>query len=389
MTKTDDSKLKESMSLHERLNHPMANFIFLRSAVALLLGLGLVMVYSASSLFSYRINGDTWTLAVRQIIFALAGWFAMNAVSKFKVSTIRKWSNVLMLGSIGALVLVLVVGTSVNGQKNWIEFGPFFRVQPSEFAKLAIVIWGANQLAKKHDYLHYRKQLIMPVVPVCALILILVLKEGDLGTAMVMMPMMASILFFAGAPRIWFAWLATAAVLGIAVLSFAQPYRLDRFKSWIDPGADPRGTGFQVIHGQQALGSGGWFGLGLGGSREKWGTLPEAHTDFIYAVIGEELGILGTLSVIVLFLIIGILGFRIAQQATDPFVRLAAAGATTWISTQMLVNIGAVLGTLPITGVPLPLVSYGGSSLIPTLVAFGVLLSFARQQGQLEQEKLR
>lgn len=389
MTQIDGSQTKESMSLQERLHHPMANYIFLRSAIGLLLGLGLVMVYSASSMFSYGLNGNTWTLAVRQIFFALVGWGLMTIVSRFKVSTIRRFSRILMLGSIGALVLVLVIGTSVNGQKNWIEFGPLIRVQPSEFAKLALVIWCADQLARKYEYLNYRKHLVMPVVPVCGLILALVMLEGDLGTAMVMMPMMASMLFFVGAPRIWFVWMGAAAVLGITFLSFAQPYRLDRFKSWLDPSADPRGTGFQVLHGQQALGSGGWFGLGLGGSREKWGTLPEAHTDFIFAVIGEELGIFGTLSVVVLFLIVGILGFRIAQQATDPFVRLAAAGATTWISTQMLVNLGAVLGTLPITGVPLPLVSYGGSSLIPTLVAIGVLLSFARQQGLLEQEKLK
>ena len=389
MTQIDGSQTKESMSIQERLHHPMANYIFLRSATGLLLSLGLVMVYSASSMFSYERNGNTWTLAVRQIFFALVGWGLMTAVSRFKVSSIRKFARILLLISIVALVLVLIIGTSVNGQKNWIEFGPLIRVQPSELAKLAIVIWCADQLARKYEYLNYQRHLVMPVVPVCALILGLVMLEGDLGTAMVMMPMMASMLFFVGAPRIWFAWAAAAAVLGITFLSFAQPYRLDRFKSWLDPSADPRGTGFQVIHGQQALGSGGWFGLGLGGSREKWGTLPEAHTDFIFAVIGEELGIFGTLSVIVLFLIVGILGFRIAQQATDPFVRLAAAGATTWISTQMLVNLGAVLGTLPITGVPLPLVSYGGSSLIPTLIAFGVLLSFARQQGRLDQEQLK
>ena len=387
MTKIDSPQEKQALTLHERLHHPMANYIFLRSSVGALLGLGLVMVYSASSLFSYQTYGNTWNLAVRQIIFALAGWFVMTSVAKFKVSTIRKSANLLMLGSLGALVLVLVIGTSVHGQKNWIEIGPVFRVQPSEFAKLAIVIWCADQLAKKYDYLHIQKHLLMPIAPVCGLILALVMKEGDLGTAMVMMPMVASMLFFVGAPRIWFAWMFSAAVVGIGLLTVAQPYRLERFKSWIDPGADPRGTGFQVIHGQQALGSGGWFGLGLGGSREKWGTLPEAHTDFIYAVIGEELGIFGTISVIVLFLVIGILGFRIAQQANDPFVRLCAAGATTWITTQMLVNLGAVLGTMPITGVPLPLVSYGGSSLIPTLAAFGILLSFARQQGQLEQEQ--
>jgi cell division protein FtsW len=160
-----------------------------------------------------------------------------------------------------------------------------------------------------------------------------------------------------------------------------------RFTSWLDPYADAQGTGFQVIHGQQALGSGGWLGLGLGGSREKWGTLPEAHTDFIFAVLGEELGIFGTISVLVLFTAIAIVGLRIAGRTNEAFIQIASLGIVAWIVTQALVNVGAVLGILPITGVPLPLVSYGGSSLIPTLLAMGILMAFAKHEARMQEQK--
>ena len=160
-----------------------------------------------------------------------------------------------------------------------------------------------------------------------------------------------------------------------------------RFTSWLDPFADAQGTGFQVIRGQQALGSGGWWGVGLGGSREKWGTLPEAHTDFIYAVIGEELGILGTMTVLLLFVTIAVIGLRIARGTNEAFIQIAALGIVTWIIVQALVNIGAVLGILPITGVPLPMVSYGGSSLIPSLVAMGVLMSFAKHEAVMQSQR--
>jgi len=211
--------------------------------------------------------------------------------------------------------------------------------------------------------------------------------QGDLGTAMVMMPIMASLLYFVGAPRKWFAAMAAAALAAIAALSIAAPYRMARFTSWLDPFADAQGTGFQVIRGQQALGSGGWWGVGLGGSREKWGTLPEAHTDFIYAVIGEELGILGTMAVLILFVTIAIIGLRIARSTNEAFIQIAALGIITWLVVQALVNIGAVLGILPITGVPLPMVSYGGSSLIPSLVAMGVLMSFAKHEAVMQSTR--
>jgi cell division protein FtsW len=228
---------------------------------------------------------------------------------------------------------------------------------------------------------------LIPILPVALTVLLLVVLQGDLGTAMVMMPIMASLLYFVGAPRKWFVAMGAVGLAGIVALSIAAPYRMARFTSWLDPYADAQGTGFQVIHGQQALGSGGWLGLGLGGSREKWGTLPEAHTDFIFAVLGEELGIFGTISVLVLFTGIAIIGLRIAARTNEAFIQIASLGIVAWIVTQALVNIGAVLGILPITGVPLPLVSYGGSSLIPTLLAMGILMAFAKHEAQLQEQK--
>lgn len=374
--------------LAARLEHPMVHYQILLGATGFLLTLGVVMVASSSSVFSYQQNdGNSWALATRQLIFAALGVFLMMAVSKMHVDSIRRWANLFMVGVGILLVLVLIIGTARYGQKNWIELGGPFRIQPSEFAKLAVVLWGADVLDKKYHLLEQRNHLLVPLVPVCLTVLVLIMLQGDLGTAMVMMPIMASLLYFVGAPRKWFAVMAAAALAAIAALSIAAPYRMARFTSWLDPFADAQGTGFQVIRGQQALGSGGWWGVGLGGSREKWGTLPEAHTDFIYAVIGEELGILGTMAVLILFVTIAIIGLRIARSTNEAFIQIAALGIITWLVVQALVNIGAVLGILPITGVPLPMVSYGGSSLIPSLVAMGVLMSFAKHEAVMQSTR--
>jgi cell division protein FtsW len=374
--------------LSARLEHPMVHYQILLGATGFLLALGIVMVASASSVFSYQQNnGNSWALATRQLIFAAIGVFLMMAVSKMHVDAIRRWVPLFMVGVGVLLVAVLLVGTAVHGQKNWIDFGGPFRIQPSEFAKLAIIMWGADVLDRKYHLLEQRNHLLFPVLPVCITVLLLVVLQGDLGTAMVMMPIMASLLYFVGAPRKWFLVMGAAGLAGIAALSIAAPYRMARFTSWLDPYADAQGTGFQVIHGQQALGSGGWWGVGLGGSREKWGTLPEAHTDFIYAVLGEELGIIGTILVLVIFTAIAIVGLRIARGTNEAFIQIASLGIVAWIVTQALVNIGAVLGILPITGVPLPLVSYGGSSLIPTLLAMGILMAFAKHEAYIQEQK--
>jgi cell division protein FtsW len=374
--------------LSARLEHPMVHYQILLGATGFLLALGIVMVASASSVFSYQQNdGNSWALATRQLMFAAIGVFLMIAASRMHVDSIRRWAPLFMVVVGALLVVVLLIGTAVHGQKNWIDFGGPFRIQPSEFAKLAIVMWGADILDRKYHLLEQRSHLLIPVLPVSLTVLLLIVLQGDLGTAMVMMPIMASLLYFVGAPRRWFLIMGAAALAGISALSIAAPYRIARFTSWLDPHADPQGTGFQVIHGQQALGSGGWWGVGLGGSREKWGTLPEAHTDFIYAVLGEELGIIGTVLVLLIFTAIAIVGLRIARGTNEAFIQIASLGIVAWIMTQLLVNVGAVLGILPITGVPLPLVSYGGSSLIPTLLAMGILMAFAKHEAYLQEQR--
>jgi cell division protein FtsW len=297
------------------------------------------------------------------------------------VRVLRALAYPALLVSIGLLILVVIpgLGVEVNGSRNWLRIAGF-QFQPSELSKLALVLWGADLLARKERLLGQSKHLLIPLLPVAALILLLVLAGGDLGTSLILMAIVAALLFFGGARWTVLAGLAGIALLAIGLLSVTTGYRIKRITSWLDPSGDPLGAGWQALHGQYALASGGWFGLGLGAGREKWGALPEAHTDFILAVIGEELGLVGTLVVLVLFGVIAYCGLRIGLSATDTFVRLGAATITTWLLAQAFINIGAVLGVLPITGIPLPLVSYGGTSLLVTLTAIGVLLAFARHE---------
>ena len=388
MTTSDQiSDSKSASDTWERLEHPAAIYKIIHSCTWMLLISGLVMVASASSIFAYtNFDGNQWALLTRQAVFAALGMGAFYFFRNCEPIFLRRVSGAYLLVVVGLLLAVLVIGTSVNGQKNWIEFGSFIRFQPSEFAKLGIILYGAKILTDFPRELHLKHRLLHPYLVVCVVVIGLVILEKDVGTAMIMMPIMASALYFVGAPFRWFIALGAACLAVIMVATIVAPYRMARFTSWLHPYADPQGTGYQLIHGQRALGSGGWFGVGLGGSKEKWGTLPEAHTDFIYAVIGEEVGIIGTLVILVLFIAIILAGLRIARFSPDLFTRLVTLGIVTWIATQAFVNIGAVLGILPITGVPLPLVSYGGSSLIPTLAALGILLSFARKQAALADQ---
>lgn len=377
-----DEPKRKLFTVGRALKHPLADYGFLLGATLLLLIVGLIMVMSASTVVSYRTTGSSYTLFLRQLLFAVLGLAAMLALSRMPVSFFRRMAYPAIVVAFVALVLVLVpgIGVEVNGQRNWISLGGPFRLQPSEFAKLALIIWVANLLARRRDRVTGWKSLLIPLAPVSGALLFLILMEGDLGTTLVMMPMIAAMLLVAGAPKKLFAWMGGSIVVLIGLLSITTPYRLQRFATWLDPASDPDGTGWQVLHGQYALATGGWWGVGLGASREKWGFLPEAQTDFILAVIGEEVGLVGTLSVLALFVVIALVITQIAMRTDDEFVRLATTGVGIWIVAQALINIGAVVGALPITGLPLPLVSYGGSSLTFTLMAVGMLLAFARAQ---------
>jgi len=364
------------------LDRPLTSYHLLVGCTSLLLGLGLVMVLSASSVEAYQTSGDSLSIFQKQLLWACIGVPAAWVASRTSIRWYRRAAIPLLLLAFALLCLVLVpgVGVSVNGNQNWINFGGPFRVQPSEAAKLALVLWSADLLTRKQKLLTQWRHLLVPLLPVAGLMLGLVLLGNDLGTDMVLVAIVLAVLFVVGAPARLFALLGAGMVVAVGLLSVTAPHRLDRFRSWLNPDADYLGAGWQAVHARFALGSGGWWGLGLGAGREKWGGLPEAHTDFIFAVIGEELGLIGTIAVLVLFALLVFAGLRTATRSQDLFSRLAAAGATAWIASQALVNIGAVLGMLPIAGLPLPLVSYGGSALLPTLVALGMLVAFARAE---------
>jgi cell division protein FtsW len=380
-TRTSAAKDADPPVRRSLLQHPMGLYYLLLGATLALLGLGLLMVLSASSVLSIRLHGSPYTLAQRQLLFAVIGVVLMIVATRLSVQMWRRLAWPALIAALVLLVAVLIVGVEVSGQRNWIDlFGPF-RLQPSEFAKIALILWSADTLARKEPMLDRWSHLLVPVLPVTAMILMLVLLQGDVGNTLILAVIACGVLFAAGAPLRLFVALGAVGLAGIAALTLAAPYRMSRFTAWLDPSADRLGDGWQVTQGQFALGTGGWWGVGLGGSREKWGSLPEAHTDFIFPVVGEELGLVGTITVLILFAVIAFVAFRLVHSSDDMFVRLASAGVGTWIVFQAVINVGAVLSLLPITGVPLPLVSYGGSSLIPLLVSLGMLMSFARSAG--------
>ena len=367
----------------DRLNqHPMAPYYLILGAAMLLLVLGLVMVLSSSGVESYEIYDSAFTLFSRQAVFAVIGVVAMLVISRLPIPVFRRFALAFLVFSIFLLLLTFVpgIGAPVNGQRNWIRlFGPF-RLQPSEFAKLALILWSADLFTRREAYLNQWRALLVPFIPMVAVVVGLVVLEGDLGTAIVLCVIVAALLFVVGAPMRIFLAFGAVGLMGIAALSLTAGYRMKRFTAWLHPEADLDGAGWQLTQGKVALGTGGWWGVGLGGSREKWGALPEAHTDFIFPVIGEELGIFGALTVLGLFAAITIFALRMAIRTHDSFVRITCVGIVAWIVGQALINLGAVLQLLPITGVPLPFISYGGSSLLPSLMAVGVLLAFARQE---------
>jgi cell division protein FtsW len=253
-------------------------------------------------------------------------------------------------------------------------------LQPSEFAKLALVLWCADVYARKGKLLRQWRHLLVPMIPVCLIVVVLVVGQGDLGTALVLFAIVLGMLWVVGAPTRLFAGSFLALSVAAFALATTEKERVARLTSFADPLADYAGNGWQASHGFFALATGGLWGSGIGASNQKWGGLPEAHTDYIFAIIGEEFGLFGTLVVLCLFVVLAYAGIRIASRTKDTFVRYAAGGIVVWLLGQALINIGMVLGLLPVIGIPLPLISYGGSALLPTLISLGLLLSFARTE---------
>ncbi|MEV0114747.1 putative lipid II flippase FtsW [Streptomyces sp. NPDC050844] len=363
-------------------DRPLTAYYLILGSSLLLTVLGLVMVYSASMIQALQLDLPASYFFRKQFVAAVLGTILLLAAMRMPVKLHRALAYPMLAVTVFLMVLVQIpgIGRSVNGNQNWIYLGGPFQLQPSEFGKLALVLWGADLLARKHDkrLLTQWKHMLVPLVPVAFMLLGLIMLGGDMGTAIILTAILFGLLWLAGAPtRLFAGVLSVAALIGVILIK-TSPNRMARLAciGATDPG--PGDQCWQAVHGIYALASGGFFGSGLGASVEKWGQLPEPHTDFIFAITGEELGLAGTLSVLALFAALGYAGIRVAGRTEDPFVRYAAGGVTTWITAQAVINVGAVLGLLPIAGVPLPLFSYGGSALLPTMFAIGLLIAFAR-----------
>ena len=362
------------------------SIIMLLIPTAVLTVLGLIMILSAGSISAVEGYGTSFWYFNRQLFYAVAGLVAMAVAWRLPYTA---WQKLCVPMLIAILPLMLIAlhpsqGTALYGASRWIDLGPV-TIQPAEFLKLGLVAFAATVLANKWRRMDELKHLVMPLAPVLGFFALLVIMQRDLGTTIVICGSVFALMFVAGVRMRYLAWTGFGSLLVVGYLVFGEAYRRTRFvDSFLNPWNDPKGSGFQLIQGLIALGSGGWTGVGLGASRQKWDYLPNAHSDFIFAIIGEELGLLGAFFVLVMFGLLLFAGIRIAVRAPDTFGRFLAAGVTAWIGLQTIVNLGAVTGVLPITGVPLPLVSFGGTALVVTLAGIGVLASVARSGARKE-----
>lgn len=358
---------------------PPSTVFGLTVVVLALCAVGLVMVLSASAADAQNLYGTPWYQFQRQALWLVVGALALALAARVDLARVRNVAQPLLWLTGGLLVLVLLpfAGQTVNGASRWLALGPL-TLQPSELAKLALAIFVADLLARRAQRIDDLRLTLVPVLAVLVLIGGLVLFQPNLGTTVILVVMVLGMLWVAGLPAAPLLAVAGVAAGGAAVLAVLAPYRLARLTAFMDPWADRFNTGYQTLQSQAALANGGVTGLGLGQGRAKFGFLPEGHTDFIFSTIGEEFGLIGSLALVGLFVALAYFGTRVALASTDPFRMVLAAGITIWITVQALVNLGAVVGVLPITGVPLPLVSAGGSSLVVTMAACGILLNIAR-----------
>ena len=341
---------------------------------------GLVMVISASSVTDLKEHGTTWYSFKRQALWAIVGTFGLVLAIRVHYRRWRRWAGPMLVASIAMLVLVLVpgVGVEANGASRWIGVGAL-RVQPSEFAKLAVLLFVAKLLSdrEREGKARVAALTLKPTLVVFGAVAALLMLQPNLGTTIALGAIVLTMLFIHGARVHHLGGIALLGAGAAAFLALQASYRRARVTAFLNPWADPSDTGYQTIQSLVGIASGGLFGVGLGASRAKYEFLPEAHTDFIFAIIAEELGLLGAAVVIGLFVALAYFGVRVALETADPFGRLVATGITTWFGVQAFINIGAVVAVLPITGVPLPFVSFGGSSLVVTLVAAGILANIA------------
>lgn len=367
-------------SVRELMDRPLTPYYLLVGATSLLLAIGLMAVLSASSVSAYRDYGSSYYWFGRQVTWVAIGIPCAIVAARLPHRLLRALAWPAIVFSLVLIGLTRTsLGVTVNGNTNWLDLGPV-QVQPAEVAKLALILWAADVFARKDRLLRNPVHVLVPVVPVFLVATVFVAVLGrDLGTGLVLLSILLGMLWIVGAPGRLFAMALTLLGVGVLVLATTDSERMSRLTSFTDPFKDFEDSGWQSAHGLLGMASGGVFGKGIGASQQKWGSLPEPHTDFIFAVLGEELGLIGTLLVLALFLAITWSGLRVATRSEDPFVRYLAAGITIWLTVQTVINIGMVLALFPVVGLPLPFVSYGGSSLVPELVAIGLLIAFARR----------
>lgn len=373
--RTDDRGLAARVSLGRLFTPPTTEFVLIASTALVLTVFGWVMVLSATSA-----KPDPWDGAIKQGIFALIGIPLMLLISRLPVKFLGRiaWPALIVATVLQLLVFVPGLRVSSYGNTNWIRIAGF-QLQPSEFLKLTLALWIAYVLLRKRARLGIWHHVFVPVVPVSALVIGTVIGAKDLGTAMVLVLIMLGCLFFSGVKLRLFILPLILGVVAVAFYATSSDNRMGRILSALNPEAcDNSGPCYQAVHGIWGMANGGIFGVGLGNSQEKYGWLPAAENDYIFAIVGEELGLIGCVLVLALFAVLAIGIFRIVRRSDDPFVRVAAGGIGVWILGQALINIGVVLRVFPVMGVPLPFMSQGGTALISVLAACGVLLAFAR-----------
>jgi cell division protein FtsW len=367
------------------LDRPYASMQLLLLASAGLLAFGIMMAISTTISASHADggSGSIWGQGINEAEFVLLGLFVFWFSARLSPRAFRLLAYPLLALALIALLAVLVpgVGVGVYGAHRWLDVGPM-RLQPSELAKVAMLLWGADLLVRKQQLgtLSRARHLFMPLVPGFAIVAALVMAEPDLGTTCCFMLILLGLLWTIGMPLRYFAVVLSMVAGAVTLLAVTEPYRLARLTSFTNPFSHAKGSGYHTVEGLYALASGGLFGVGLGQGTSKYGWVPNANSDFVFAIIGEELGLIGCLVVLALFGLLAYSGLRIVRRSADPFVRLAAGAATIWLCGQAVINVGYVTGLLPVTGIPLPLISAGGTSLLVTFFVLGMLVSFARHE---------
>nr|WP_245906608.1 putative lipid II flippase FtsW [Mycolicibacterium palauense] len=363
------------------LSRPMTSFHLIVAVAALLTTMGLIMVLSASGVYSYDSDGSPWAVFGRQLLWTAVGLVAFYAALRMPVSMLRRLAFPGFAFTVVLLVLVLIpgVGKVANGSRGWFVIAGF-SMQPSELAKIAFAIWGAHLLATRRMEHASLREMLIPLIPAAVITLGLIVAQPDLGQTVSLGVILLALLWYAGLPlRVFLTSLLSVLAAG-AVLAMAEGYRSARVQSWLNPSADAQGAGYQARQAKFALANGGVFGDGLGQGTAKYNYLPNAHNDFIFAIIGEELGFIGAFGLLCLFGLLAYTGMRIARRSADPFLRLLTATTTMWIIGQVFINVGYVVGLLPVTGLQLPLISAGGTSTATTLLMIGVIANAARHE---------